>query len=109
MKFARWIFAFLTLTAVLVWAQRERGVAPSRELPTWEYRHLEPQEVSPGAYQQVDWSLVTSLGAQGWELVSVSPWVMRNDIHQPRKEGEPKLVTQNYMAFYFKRQRPEQR
>ncbi|MGJ5819432.1 hypothetical protein [Paludibaculum fermentans] len=99
----------MSLAAVLVWAQRDRGIAPSRDLPTWEYRHLQPQEIAPGAYQQVDWNLVISMGAQGWELVNVTPWVLRNDLHQQGKEGEPKLVTQNYMAFYFKRLRAEQR
>ncbi|WP_321477998.1 hypothetical protein [uncultured Paludibaculum sp.] len=109
MKIARWMFAFLTLAAVLVWAQRDRGVAPPRELPTWEYLHLQPQEIGVGEYQQVSWYQVTALGAQGWELISVTPWVLRNDLHKPQKEGESRLVTQNYVAYYFKRQRPEQR
>lgn len=109
MRTARWIFAFSFLAAVLVWAQRDRGVAPPRELPTWEYRQLQPQEVGPGEFKQVDWYQVTAMGAQGWELVGVTPWVLRNDVHKPAKDGEQKLVTQNYVAYVFKRQRPEQR
>lgn len=110
MKVTRWIFAFSSLALFLVWPQRNHDAAPPRDVATWEYRELRPQEVGPGAYQQVDFYQVSSLGAQGWELVSVTPYVLRNDLHEPpQKNGESKLVTQNYFAYTFKRRRPEQR
>jgi len=101
------LFALFT---ALVFAQRDR-LAPPPNLPTWDYRVLAPQETAIGVYKQVDWYEVESLGSQGWELVSVSSWVLRNDEHRTEpKLGElksaPRLVTQNYLAYYFKRPRP---
>ncbi len=90
--------------AALLWGQRDR-LAPSRETPTWEYRALVPVEVGPGVYQQVEWYQVTSLGDQGWELVSVTPWVIRNDERKYKSEEMPRVITQNYLAYYFKRAR----
>lgn len=101
-------FVCLAAAGVLVWGQRDQ-FAPSRETPTWEYRSLLPQETSPGIYRQVEWFNVTSLGSQGWELVSVTPYVIRNDERQYRSEEMPKVITQNYVAYYFKRPRTLQR
>lgn len=98
----------LAAAAALVWGQRER-IAPNREIATWEYRSLVPQEISPGVYHQVEWFNVTALGDQGWELVSVTPWVIRNDERKYKAEEMPKVITQNYMAYYFKRPRTIQR
>ena len=97
-----------TAAAVLGWGQREK-LPPNREIASWEYRSLVPQEVGPGIYRQVEWINVTSLGDQGWELVGVTPWVIRNDERKYKAEEMPKVVTQNYMAYYFKRPRTIQR
>jgi hypothetical protein len=104
------IAAFVCLAAAvaLVWGQREQ-FAPSRDTPTWEYRALLPQETRPGVYTQVDWFNVVSLGSQGWELVSVTPYVIRNDERQYKSDETPKVVTQNYLAYYFRRPRVLQR
>ncbi|MBI5083971.1 MAG: hypothetical protein HZB13_05165 [Acidobacteria bacterium] len=103
-----YLVAGLVAGAALVWGQRER-LAPAREIPTWEYRALAPQEMGKGRYQQVSWDMVQSLGAQGWELVGVTSWVIRNDEHLGSLDAPPKVVTQNYVAYYFKRQRPMER
>jgi hypothetical protein len=68
-----------------------------------------PQETGPGVYRQVEWFDVTSLGDQGWELVSVTPWIIRNDERKYKTEETPKVITQNYMAYYFKRAKTLQR
>ena len=98
----------LAAAGALLWGQRER-LAPNRDIATWEYRALVPQETGPGVYRQVEWYDVTSLGGQGWELVSVTPWVIRNDERKYKAEETPKVITQNYMAYYFKRPRAMQR
>lgn len=90
--------------AVLLFAQREQ-LAPPRGVAPWEYRALLPQEIGPGMYRQVDWFQVLEMGNQGWELVSVTPYVIRNDERKYRNEENPRVVTQNYLAYYFKRQR----
>ncbi len=109
MRNRAWIwFVCLAAAAALVWGQRER-LAPRPEVATWEYRSLVPQETGPGAYRQVEWLDVTLLGGQGWELVSVTPWVIRNDERKYKAEESPKVITQNYMAYYFKRPRSLQR
>ncbi len=95
-----WVLCLFAAGAVL-WGQRER-FAPSQEVATWEYRSLVPQEVAPGSYRQVDWYDVTRMGEQGYELVSVTPWVIRND-ERLYKDTAPKVITQNYMAYYFKK------
>jgi len=105
-----WLLLVLCLSAAALFAQRDR-LAPPANLPTWEYRVLAPQEIAVGVYKQVEWYEVESLGAQGWELVSAASWVLRNDEHKvdPKRgqmEVAPKIVTQSYLAYYFKRQRP---
>ena len=88
--------------AALLLAQRER-MAPAREVASWEYRALIPREYAPGQYAQVEWYDVMAMGDQGWELVSVAPWVIRNDERKYHKEEQPRVITQNYLAYYFKR------
>jgi len=109
MKRALWIVVCLSCAAAAaLWGQRER-LAPNRETTSWEYRALVPQEIGPGQYVQVEWYQVTALGDQGWEMVSVTPWVIRNDERKYKTEGMPKVVTQNYPAYYFKRPRVQQK
>lgn len=108
MRNSRWFAILLVVAAFALYGQRER-LAPPPNTPTWEYRALTPHEISTAAFRQVEWFEVEALGNQGWELVSVTPFVIRNDEHKPRAEGESKLVTQNYVAYYFKRQRQPQK
>lgn len=90
--------------AALLLAQRDT-LAPPRGVAPWEYRALLPQEIGPGVYRQVEWFQVVEMGNQGWELVSVTPYVIRNDERKYKGEENPRIVTQNYLAYYFKRQR----
>ena len=109
MKLASGITLCLALAGLLVWGQRARDAMPHPNTPTWEYRALVPEEISVGHYKQVEWFDVQSLGLQGWELVSVTSYVIRNDEHKGKVEGMPRIVTQNYMAYYFKRPKPVER
>lgn len=110
MKLGSGIALCLALAALIVWGQRNRGVVPAPpNTPTWEYRSLVPEEIGVGQYKQVEWFDVQALGIQGWELVSVTPWVIRNEEHKGKVEGMPRVVTQNYVSYYFKRPRPAER
>lgn len=104
MRRAWLVFLAAAAAAVLLLAQRE-PLAPPRGVAPWEYRALIPQEIGPGVYRQVDWYQVVEMGNQGWELVSVTPYVIRNDERKYKGEENPRIVTQNYLAYYFKRQR----
>ena len=94
---------FLLLAAAFLWAQSYRVVpdAPAR----MEVQSVFPREVSPGKYEQVDQRLLQGLGDQGWELVSVTPYVYRNEERGPEMPGPRAVVTQTYPAYFFKRVR----
>lgn len=81
-----------------------RGQRARREYPVWEVRVLSPREVSPARHQQVDQWELDRAGDQGWELVSVAPHVYQNEERGP--DGQKKVVTQVYPAYYFKRLKP---
>lgn len=70
----------------------------------WEYTALLPDEISPARYRQASHAEVARMAAQGWELVSVSPYVYLNEERGP--EGRKLVVTQTYPAYYFKRLKP---
>jgi hypothetical protein len=92
--------SLLLTAAALLWAQSYRIVpdGPAR----MEVRSVFPREVSPGVYDQVDQRTIDQLASQGWELVSVTPYVYRNEQHgQPL--GDRQVVTQTYPAYFFKR------
>lgn len=55
--------------------QRERA----GETNQFEVHSVFPREVSPGVYQQVSAGELQTLGSQGWKLVSVAPYVYRNE------------------------------
>ncbi len=94
----------MLLCGALLFAQRER-MAPPRGTAAWEYRALTPPEIAPGVFRQVEPWDVQALGDQGWELVSVVPWVIRNDERKYKGEENPRVITQSYLAYYFKRQK----
>ncbi|HWE51101.1 MAG TPA: hypothetical protein VG273_15010 [Bryobacteraceae bacterium] len=101
-------FVLLATLAAGLWAQR--GRAPERAPDRYtEYAPLEvhsvfPREVSPGQYQQVSQSELQGLAGEGWELVSVMPYVYRNEEHGAQLAARA-VVTQTYPAYFFKRAR----
>ncbi len=118
------LFACLLVTgatALLLAQQPQRvpGTAPGRiatggssQAPIYapyELLSVFPQSTAAGEYQQVDPSQLQSLADQGWQLVSVSPYVYRNEGHEPSSNDAaappPPLVTQVYLAYFFQRAR----
>jgi hypothetical protein len=70
----------------------------------FEVRSVFPREVTPGKYEQVDQRSLLTLADQGWELVSVMPYVYRNE-ERGAEFGMKPVVTQTYPAYFFKRVR----
>lgn len=93
---------FFFLAALFLWAQRERS-APAY-LP-FEVRSVFPREIRPGIFEQVSPAELQALSQQGWELVSVAPWVYRNEERGPELQGPKPVVLQTYPAYFFKRTR----
>lgn len=93
--------AIAALFAAQSMGQRDR----SQELPALEVHSVFPREVSPGIYQQVAERELQILASQGWELVSVTPYVYRNEEHGQKLQGPRDVVTQTYPAYFFKRPR----
>jgi hypothetical protein len=67
-------------------------------------RSVFPRETSPALYEQVPQQEIQSLAGQGWELVSVVPYVYRNEERGNASNNKP-AVTQTYLAYFFKRPR----
>jgi hypothetical protein len=88
--------------AAFVWAQQTKSPAPA--YPQYELRSVFPRETSPALYEQVSQQEIQSLAAQGWELVSVVPFVYRNEERGIALNNKP-AVTQTYPAYFFKRVR----
>ncbi|HEX4278690.1 MAG TPA: hypothetical protein VHZ74_25215 [Bryobacteraceae bacterium] len=93
--------ALLMVATAFVWAQY-RVVPDTIHL---DVRSVFPREVSPGKYEQVDQRSLQTLADQGWELVSVMPYVYRNEERGPELQGPKPVVTQTYPAYFFKRTR----
>lgn len=88
-------------TLILLFAQQQSAQFPSH-VP-FEVRSLFPHENPPGIYQQVDQREIQALADQGFELVSVMPYIYRNE---ERGTNNPRnIVTQTYPAYFFKRAR----
>ena len=87
------------MAIALLWAQRERGpiYAP------YEFKALLPREVSPAQYQQADQRELESIGEQGWELVSVVPYIIKNEERGSVTLSPRPIVTMTYPAYFFKR------
>ena len=93
----------MLLAAVILWGQSFRIIpdTPAR----FEVRTVFPRETSPGTFEQVDQRMLDQISSEGWELVSVTPYVYRNEEHgQPLQAGR-QVVTQTYPAYFFKRVR----
>jgi hypothetical protein len=97
----------LIIAAVLLaWAQR----SPARESPArdqrepgYELKLMFPREVAPARYEQVEQRELQSLADQGWELVSVMPYIYRNEERGTPEMAPRPMVTQTYPAYFFKR------
>ncbi|MBZ5634389.1 MAG: hypothetical protein LAO55_14805 [Acidobacteriia bacterium] len=90
------------VAAALVWAQQSK--APTLTHPQYELRSVFPRETSPAMYEQVSQQELQTLASQGWELVSVMPYVYRNEERGTASNNKP-AVTQTYPAYFFKRLR----
>ena len=88
------------IAAVFVWAQRERVVPAYAQ---FEVKSVFPRQVAPGKYEQVEQAELQLLAQQGWELVSVMPYIYRNEERGPELQGPKPVVTQTYPAYFFKR------
>ena len=92
--------ALAIAAGALVWAQQTRIAVPAH--PPWEVHAVFPRETSPAMYEQVSQQELQNLASQGWELVSVTPFVYRNEERGPSLNNKP-AVTQSYPAYFFKR------
>ena len=97
----------LIATAVLVVAQQRTRTVPSGQYPQWEVKVLEPHEIAAGRYAQIRSYELDDLAAEGWELVAMTNFVLRNEEHEGPK-GERPMVTQAYQTYAFKRLRRDQ-
>jgi hypothetical protein len=88
------------VAAAFVWAQQ--GKAPAAVYAQYEVRSVFPRETSPAMYEQVSQQDLQTLASQGWELVSVMPFVYRNEERGSSSNNKP-AVTQTYPAYFFKR------
>jgi hypothetical protein len=62
-----------------------------------------PREIAPARYEQVEQRELQSLADQGWELVSVMPYIYRNEERGTPEMAPRPMVTQTYPAYFFKR------
>jgi hypothetical protein len=85
-----------------VWAQQAK--APASVYAQYEVHAVFPRETSPAMYEQVSQQELQTLASQGWELVSVMPYVYRNEERGAKLDNKP-AVTQTYPAYFFKRVR----
>ena len=100
------IVVSLSMAAVaFLWAQRDRAIDP----PPHEVRSVFPRETSPAQYQQVDQRELQLLADQGWELVSVTPYIYKNEERGSPTLAPRPMVTQTYPAYFFKRFKPDKR
>jgi len=86
--------------AAFVWAQQTK--APATVYAQYEMRSVFPRETAPAMYEQVSQQELQSLASQGWELVSVTPFVYRNEERGGAANNKP-AMTQTYPAYFFKR------
>ena len=96
--------ALVIAAAAFVWAQQTKATIPVN--PQWEVHAVFPRETSPAMYEQVSQQDLQTLASQGWELVSVMPYVYRNEERGTAANNKP-AVTQTYPAYFFKRAKLE--
>lgn len=96
------VLALSLAAGLLLFAQRPRPVQVA--VPAylqWELQAIQPRETAPARYRQVEQAELDRASREGWELVSVAPYVIFNEERGP--EGHKVGVTQTYPAYYFKR------
>lgn len=92
----------IALTAIALFAQQARESRHSG----FEMTSLFPREIRPGEYEQVNPGTLQQLASQGWELVSATPYIYRNEERNNGEMHGPKpVVTQVYPAYFFRRPR----
>lgn len=91
--------ALLAAAAAYLWAQQRTGP------PQYEVKSLFPRETSPAQYQQVEPRELETAAEQGWELVSVMPYIYKNEERGTPAMAPRPMVTQTYPAYFFKRAR----
>jgi hypothetical protein len=87
----------VVMAVVLAWAQRPAPRDP------YELKLVFPREVTPARYEQVEPRELQILAEQGWELVSVMPYIYRNEERGAPELAPRPMVTQTYPAYFFKR------
>jgi hypothetical protein len=97
--------ALLAAAAVFLWAQLLWAQQRS-SLPQYEVKSILPRETSPAQYQQVEPRELEMAADQGWELVSVMPYVYKNEERGTPAMSPRPMVTQTYPAYFFKRAKP---
>ena len=96
------IALLLVFAGALLFAQHQ---AAQTDSAPWEVRSIFPREVSPAQYEQVQQRDLQALANEGWELVSVTPYVYRNEERGGSSVNPKPVVTQTYPAYFFKRPR----
>ncbi len=99
MKRILWVAAAGVTAVLALLAQRE---APPAYSP-YEVKALFPHEVAPARFEQVEDRELQKLAGEGWELVSVMPYVYRNEERGSPSVTPRPMVTQTYPAYFFKR------
>jgi hypothetical protein len=93
------VFTLGAIAIALLMAQRDR----SPVYAPYEVKALLPREISPAQYQQVDQRELESIAEQGWELVSVVPYIYKNEERGSPTVSPRPIVTMTYPAYFFKR------
>ena len=71
--------------------------------PGYELKAVLPHETSPAQYRQVDQRELQTLADEGWELVTVVPYVYKNEEHGTPDLAPRPMVTQVYPGYFFRR------
>ena len=99
MKQIALLFGLAAAAVALLWAQREH----SGDYPQYEVHAVFPRETSPAQYRQVDPRELQEIAQQGWELVSVVPYIFKNEERGTPNMAPRPMATQTYPAYFFKR------
>jgi hypothetical protein len=95
------VFALGVAAVLWLVAQRDHR----QDHPPYQVNLVFPRETSPGQYRQVEQRDLEILADQGWELVSVMPYIYRNEEHGNDSSRPKPVATQTYPAYFFKRQK----
>ncbi len=94
----------IAATAAVLFVSGQK--TPARPaFPAYDIQAVLPRELSPGRYEQVQQRELQVLASEGWDLVSVVPYVYRNEEHGGDGVNPKPVVMQTYPAYFFRRQR----